>query len=109
MAIIHDRLYPLVTLPTWLLRAPTFADMANKWEKVVTLLARTSSNREAFRYVSNKPAKFGYPCIRHLQGRRVLLLPGCWQARFGGPADVVTGAAQYVQICDRSDPMGDTL
>jgi hypothetical protein len=27
----------------------------------------------------------------------------------GAPDDVVTGAAQYVQICNRSDPMGDTL
>ena len=109
MAIIHNVPYLLVTSPIRLVTSPTCADMANKWEKVVTLLTRTSSNLDAFRYVSNKPAKFGYPCIRPLQARRELLLPGCWQARLGGPDDVVTGAAQYVQICNRSDPMGDTL
>ena len=64
MAIIHNVPYLLVTSPIRLVTSPTCADMANKWEKVVTLLTRTSSNLDAFRYVSNKPAKFGYPCIR---------------------------------------------
>ena len=36
MAIIHDVPYLLVTPPTLLVTSPACADMANKWENVVT-------------------------------------------------------------------------
>jgi len=36
VAIIHGVLYLLVTSPTRLVTSPACADMANKWENVVT-------------------------------------------------------------------------